>query len=409
MKSRRNFLTGVAGAGLWTGLGLPGLGLPGLAFAAAPVDQRLLLVVLRGGMDGLAALPPYGEPHYASLRGKLAFAPPGREDGAIDLDGRFGLHPALRPLEKLYRRKELLPIHAVAIPLRTRSHFDAQDVLENGGSSAHETPDGWLNRALGALQGDDRRLGLAVGYATPSVMRGTVPVASWAPAKLPPSSDDLLDKLTGLYRDDPVFHKALAEGRRAKMMTASVMGGSNKMARGNLRSPGRFKTLAAAAGRLLAAADGPRIGVVEMGGWDTHANQGNGSGRLARNLSHLAEGLAQLPDQLGPAWDKTVVAVVSEFGRTVRVNGSGGSDHGTAGAAFLLGGAVAGGRVATRWPGLAPESLYENRDLAPTSDIRALFKTILGDHFGLDGSTLEDKVFPNSRGSKAPPGKLIRV
>jgi uncharacterized protein (DUF1501 family) len=404
MATRRDVLAGLAGTGLWTGMGLPGL-----AFAAAPVDQRLLLVVLRGGMDGLAALPPYADPHYASLRGKLAIAAPGRDGGAIDLDGQFGLHPALKPLEPFYRRKELLPLHAVAIPLRTRSHFDAQDVLENGANSAHATQDGWLNRALGTMQRHENRLGLAVGYAVPTVLRGPVPVASWAPAKMPPSSTDLLDTLAGLYQDDPLFRKALAEGRRAKMMSAGVMGGSNKMARGNLRSPGRFKTLAEAAGRFLAAPDGPRIGVVTMGGWDTHANQGSETGRLARNLSLLAEGLALLPDTLGPAWNKTVVAVVSEFGRTVRVNGSGGSDHGTGGAAFLMGGAVAGGRVAARWPGLAPEDLFENRDLAPTSDIRAIFKTILRDHFGLDRSVLDRKVFPGSSTIKAPPGPLIRT
>ena len=404
MSTRRNFLAGVTGAGIWTGVGMPGL-----ALAAAPVEQRLLLVILRGGMDGLAALAPYADPNFASLRGKLAIAPPGRDGGAIDLDGRFGLHPALRPLEPFYRREELLPIHAVAIPLRTRSHFDAQDVLENGATNAHETPDGWLNRSLALLQDEDRRLGLAVGYAIPAIMRGPVPVASWAPAKLPPSSGNLLDTLAGLYRDDPLFHKALTEGRRAKAMTANVMGGPGSMARGNLRSPGRFKTLVSAAGRLLAAPDGPRVGVVEMGGWDTHANQGSGSGRLARNLSHLAEGLVLLPEILGPAWDKTVVAVVSEFGRTVRINGSGGSDHGTAGAAFLMGGAVAGGRVVTHWPGLSPENLFENRDLAPTSDIRALFKTVLRDHFKMNSSGLETRVFPNSSGIKGPPGRLIKT
>jgi uncharacterized protein (DUF1501 family) len=403
MGTRRDFLAGVTGAGLWTGIGMPRL-----AFAAAPVEQRLLLVVLRGGMDGLAAVPPYADPHFASLRGTLAIAPPGRDGGAIDLDGRFGLHPALQPLEQFYRREELLPLHAIAIPLRTRSHFDAQDVLENGATSAHATPDGWLNRALALLQGEDRRFGLAVGYAVPAVLRGPVPVANWAPATLPSSSPDILDTLAYLYRDDPLFHKALAEGRQAKLMTADVMKGSDTKARGNLRNPGQFRTLATAAGRLLAAPDGPRIGVIEMGGWDTHANQGNGSGRLARNLSLLAQGLALLPDILGPAWNKTVVAVVSEFGRTVRVNGSGGSDHGTAGAAFLLGGAVAGGRVATRWPGLSPDSLFENRDLAPTSDIRALFKAILQDHFGLNRTALETRVFPASNGIKGPPGPLIR-
>lgn len=403
MSTRRDFLAGATGAGLWTGLGFPGL-----ALASAPVEQRFLLVILRGGLDGLAALPPYAEPDFTGLRGKLAIPPPGRDGGAIDLDGQFGLHPALKPLAAFYERQELLPIHAIGGPQRTRSHFDAQDVLENGATRAHETTDGWLNRSLALLQGGERRLGLAVGYSVPTVLRGSVPVASWAPAKLPPSPPDLLDKLTRLYEDDPLFSQSLAEGRRAKGMTTSVLGDSRKMGRGNMRNPGQYKILAAAAGRLLAADDGPRLGVIEMGGWDTHANQGDGSGRLARNLDHLAAGLATLPESLGPAWSKTVVAVVTEFGRTVRINGTRGSDHGTASAAFLLGGAVAGGRVATRWPGLSGDALYEGRDLAPTSDLRAVFKTILQAHFGLDSGSLDRTVFPGSRSAKGPPGQLLR-
>jgi uncharacterized protein (DUF1501 family) len=404
MNTRRKFLTGAAGVGLWTGLGTPGL-----ALAAAPIEKRFVLVILRGGLDGLAALPPFDEPGYADLRGQLAIAAPGRTGGAIDLDGHFGLHPALKPLMVFYHREELLPIHAIAGPQRTRSHFDAQDVLENGATRAHEATDGWLNRALALLQTGDRRLGLAVGYAVPTIMRGPVPVASWAPTKLAPSSSDLLDKLSRLYRDDALLGKALAEGRRANDMTAGVLGDTSRMARGNLRSPGRYKTLAGAAGRLLAAEDGGRIGVIEMGGWDTHANQGRDSGRLARNLAHLADGLVALREGLGPAWSNTVVAVVTEFGRTVRINGTNGSDHGTAGAAFLLGGAVAGGRVATRWPGLSRDALYQNRDLAPTSDLRGLFKAILRYHFCIPTGVLEEKVFPDSKRALAPPGRLVRT
>jgi uncharacterized protein (DUF1501 family) len=403
MTTRRQFISQTTGAGL-----IAVTGLPGLALASAPTDRRLVLVILRGGMDGLAAVPPYGDPDYEALRDKLVIGPSGKSDGALRLDGFFGLHPALKPLHRFYDRKELLPIHAIAIAQRTRSHFDAQDVLENGANRAHEVPDGWLNRALKTLQGDDRRLGLAVGYAVPPVLRGNVPVASWAPARLPPSSVAFLDKLARLYDDDPVFGVALAEGRRAQGMTSKLLGDKKMMKRGNLRSPGRFKGLAEACGRLLAAEDGPRIGVIEMGGWDTHANQGAHEGRLARNLSLLAAGLVTLPQQLGPAWRKTVVVVATEFGRTVRMNGTRGSDHGTASAAFLLGGAVAGGRVAARWPGLASDALFQNRDLAPTSDLRGLFKAVLRDHIGIGSAALEQNIFPASAGAKAPPGVLIR-
>ena len=405
MNTRREFLACAGSAGLWSVLGRPGL-----AIAAAPTEQRFLLVILRGGMDGLAAFPPYADPDYSALRDQLAIAPPGKGDGgAIDLDGRFGMHPALAPLHAFYRREEMLVIHAVAIAQRTRSHFDAQDILENGANRAHATSDGWLNRALGLLQDGEDRLGLAVGYAVPPVLNGAVPVASWAPTRLPPSSPDLLGKLEILYGDDPVFASALAEGRRAQGMTTKVLGQSMGMKRGNLRSPGRFKSLVAAAGRLLAASNGPRIGVIEMGGWDTHANQGNANGRLAQNFGRLAEGLAALPDILGPVWRNTAVAVVTEFGRTAHMNGSRGSDHGTAGAVFLLGGAVAGGRVAARWPGLSADALYDGRDLAPTSDMRALFKAVLRDHLGMEAGKLERIVFPDSTEAKAPPGRLFRT
>lgn len=403
MSTRRQFIFQAAGASLVTTAGLPGL-----ALAAAPTDRRLLLVILRGGMDGLSALPPYGDPSYEDLRGNLGIARPNNADGALKLDGFFGLHPALEPLHRFYEREEFLPIHAVAIPQRTRSHFDAQDVLENGATRAHKTPDGWLNRALRTLQAGDNRLGLAVGYAVPPVLRGAVPVASWAPATLPPSAPALLDKLARLYDGDPVFSPALAEGRRAQEMTGKLLG-NRTMKRGNLRSPGRFKALSSAAGRLLAAEDGARVGVIEMGGWDTHANQGAHEGRLARNLSILANGLAALPEQLGPVWRKTAVIVTTEFGRTVRMNGTRGTDHGTAGAAFLLGGAVAGGRVAARWPGLASEALFQNRDLAPTSDLRGLFKTVLRDHMGINPAILDREIFPDSAGATPPPGRLIRA
>jgi uncharacterized protein (DUF1501 family) len=387
--------------------GLAGVaGFPGLAIAEASTDKRLLFIILRGGLDGLTAFPPYGDPQFQALRGALAIPAPGQEDGAIDLDGHFGLHPAMHPLEPLYRQGEMLVLQAIAIPERTRSHFVAQDVLESGAAKAHANDDGWLNRALGLLPQESTRLGLAVGYDMPPVLRGSVPVSSWAPARLAASAPDLLDKLGALYESDPVFARALAEGRRAQAMTGSVLGRDGGMKRGNLRNQNQFGVLVQAAARLLAAPEGARIAVAEMGGWDTHTNQNN---RLRRNLGILAKALAELPELLGPAWQNTVVMVATEFGRTVRINGTNGSDHGTATAAFLLGGAIAGGRVAALWPGLGRDQLHENRDLKPTSDIRGLFKTVMRDHFSLPSARLETVVFPNSEGAKPPPGRIIRL
>jgi len=399
MTSRRGFLMGATAAGL-----LSAVALPGIAVAAANTKKRFVLVILRGGMDGLAAFPPIGDPDYQSLRSGLAQA----ADDTIALDGNFSMHKSLAPLMKHYKKRHMAVVHAVAVPQRTRSHFDAQNVLENGASKAHLLQDGWLNRALRVIDYREQRLGLSVGYSTPPVMRGTTPTTSWAPARIPPSPPDLLDTLGSLYQPDPILGRALNEGRRAQEMTGAVLG-DTKMKRGNMRSPGRFKSLAESAGRLLAAEQGARIAVIEMGGWDTHANQGATTGRLARNLGLLANGLNELSLQLGPVWRDTVVCVVTEFGRTVRMNGSKGTDHGTAGAAILLGGAIAGGRVATRWPGLAPNALYGGRDLAPTTDMRGLFKTVLHNHLNIPSAALDQKVFPDSKKAEAPLGQLIRI
>ncbi|MBK19566.1 MAG: hypothetical protein CMM52_12095 [Rhodospirillaceae bacterium] len=398
MTTRREFLIGASATALSS------TAVPGLAVAAANTKKRFVLVVLRGGMDGLAAFPPLGDPNYSDLRDGLLQA----SDNTIALDQNFAMHKSLTPIQKYYRSGDMAIIHAIAVPQRTRSHFDAQNVLENGAAKAHMLQDGWLNRALGVIDKSAGRLGLAVGYDTPPVMRGSTPIASWAPARIPPSPEHLLNSLGRLYQADPIFNRALKEGRRAQAMTGSVLG-DTKMKRGNMRNPGRFKTLAEAAGRLLAADQGARVAVIEMGGWDTHANQGAEAGRLARNLGLLGNGLNELAGRLKPVWRDTVICVVTEFGRTVRMNGSKGTDHGAGGAAILLGGAVAGGRVATHWPSLRQDALFGGRDLAATSDTRALFKTIMHQHFDIPNGILERKIFPDSKGAVPPPGKLVRT
>ncbi len=365
-----------------------------LALADAVTERRFVLVILRGGLDGLAAVVPYGDRDYRATRGDLALDDPMRGTGMADLDGFFGLHSALDPLASWYRSGDLLPVHAVATPYRERSHFDGQDLLENGTDRPRGAHDGWLNRTIGLLDGGERRLGLAIGQTVPLVLRGETPVASWAPAVLPEADDAFLERLAMLYRDDTLFGPLLAEAVSADAMADSALAGMDR--RGSGRGGANASALARVAGGMLAAPDGPRIAVLEVGGWDTHAGQGTDSGRLARSLSGLADGLETLREALGPAWADTVVAVVTEFGRTAAPNGTGGTDHGTGAAALLAGGRVAGGRVLADWPGLATSRLYEGRDLAPTLDLRSVMASILREHLELSAGAVDRVVFPDS-------------
>ncbi len=376
-----------------------------LALADAVTDRRFVLVILRGGLDGLAALVPYGDRNYRSTRGSLALDDPMRGSGMADLDGFFALHPALAPLAPWYASGELLPVHAVATPYRQRSHFDGQDLLENGTDRPRGAHDGWLNRTIGLLDGGERRLGLAIGQTVPLVLRGDQPVASWSPAILPEADDLFLDRLAAMYQDDPLFGPLLAEAVSADAMAESALAGMDR--RGTGRDGANAAALARVAGGMLAAPDGPRIAVLEVGGWDTHAGQGTESGRLARSLTELAAGAEALREALGPAWRQTVVAVVTEFGRTAAPNGTGGTDHGTGAAALLAGGGVAGGRVLADWPGLSRTALYEGRDLAPTLDLRAVLASLLRDHLDIPADALDRVVFPGQ--SVRPLSGLVRA
>jgi uncharacterized protein (DUF1501 family) len=379
------------------------------ALADAPTDRRLVVVILRGALDGLAAVPPYADPDYRSVRGALALAEPGMDDGILDLDGRFGLHPSLAALQAMYAAKELLVVHAVASPYRSRSHFDGQDLLENGGDTPRGIKNGWLNRTIGLMGSGDRRLGLAVGNGVPLILRGKAPVGSWVPQVLPEANGVFLEQVAMLYRDDPVLGPAIAEGIATQRMNDAVLGGAGRMARGGMPRNGRdtaFEAATGAVGRLLADARGPRIAALDVGGWDTHVGQGTTNGRLAGRLSALSAGLANLKAALADAWRKTAVVVVTEFGRTAAPNGTGGTDHGTASVAFLVGGAVAGGRVVTRWPGLAPERLYEGRDLAPTTDLRAVLKGVLVAQMTQSRADVDRVVFPGSGEADAMAGLI---
>jgi uncharacterized protein (DUF1501 family) len=305
----------------------------------------------------------------------------------------------------MYRRGEFLALHAVATPYEARSHFDAQDVLENGSTRTGGLRDGWLNRAIGTLQhGGDSSLGLAVGGSVPLILRGESSVASWSPNVLPLPDADLLAQIEHLWRHDALLGTSLAQGLSMQEPDKMPMAFGNR--KDALRGPRAFLTLAEKTGEFLSRPEGPRIAVLEMGGWDTHANQGRTTGRLASRLKALGDGLNELKSALGPAWSRTAILAVTEFGRTAAPNGTNGTDHGVAGAAFLLGGAVAGGRVVSDWPGLKRAQLHDNRDLKPTIDLRAVFKGVLHDHLEIGTAALENRVFPES-GSSPPLKGLI--
>jgi uncharacterized protein (DUF1501 family) len=384
MTHRRHFLA--AAAALAAPLQLT---LAQTARAGATHDARFVFVLLRGGLDGLAAVPAIGDPDFESARGALA-----RYDGAPLALGytSFALHPALTSLHAMYERKELIALHAVGLPYRERSHFDAQQVLESGGTRPYELATGWLGRALAAQA---PKSGLALTTAVPLVLRGSERIDTWAPSSLPEPSPDLVARLEFLYAGDPALRDALARAKALREGGAMSNMSSNAAPQRQIAL-----TLARKAGEMLAAPSGPRVAVLEMGGWDTHANQMNPNGALANNLRTLDAALAALRESLGAAWSRSVVLVATEFGREVAANGTMGSDHGTGGAAFVLGGAVAGGRVIADWPGLGKSQRHEGRDLRITTDLRAAMKTVVADHLQLPASAIENTVLPGSAGVK---------
>lgn len=401
MTNRRSFLLGLGA------VTLAGAANARLALASAPSDRRFIVVVLRGAMDGLSAVPAYADPHYRALRGALAIAAPGQADGALDLDGAFGLHPRLPTLKALYDQKQLLVAHAVATPYRERSHFDGQDLLENGTDVPHGTADGWLNRTLSLLNGGDRA-GLALGDQVPLILRGKENVVSWAPKRLPGADAAFVSQVEQMYQRSPILLAALENAVAADRMAAQALGSEQGTMKAGGYRRGAAKILAEAAGKFLADPKGPRVAVLEINGWDTHSGQGAANGRLAQALAELDAAVAALRQSLGAAWTETAVLTATEFGRTAAPNGTGGTDHGTASGAFLMGGAIEGGRVLTDWPGLDRSRLYQGRDLAPTMDLRALAKGLLQDHLGLAADALARVVFPDSAGV-APMRDLTRA
>lgn len=372
--------------------------LPRFARAAAGRDPRLVVVILRGALDGMSAVAPVGDPDYVALRESIALSTSG-ERPAVPLDGLFALHPAMPNLARLYKEGHASIVHATATPYRARSHFDGQDVLESGQPGAGSIETGWLNRALAVLPKGERvnaRSGLAVGLVTPLVLRGAAPVLGWAPPVIPRAGDDLAARVLDLYNHrDPQLADMLGKGLDTDRL-ASRAGMANEKARGGPDNAEGMKLAAVGAARLLAQDDGPRLAALAFDGWDTHANEGAATGRLAQLLGGLDGALQAFEETLNPQWKDTAILVVTEFGRTAKINGTVGTDHGTATVAFLVGGAVKGGRVIADWPGLKEAQLYEKRDLKPTIDLRAVCKGVLAEHLDLSAGMLASRVFPDS-------------
>ena len=406
LPSRRAALLGSGALFAWTQL-------PKLARAEGR-DPRLVVIVLRGALDGLGAVAPVGDPDWIRLRGERALVLDGKPP-ALPLDSFFALNPAMPNLHRLYRAEQATIVHATATPYRERSHFDGQDVLESGFAKPGALDSGWLNRALlglapaGGVAPQDKRA-FAVGPVTPLIVRGQAPVMSWSPQQLTPASDDTRARLLELYQHaDPKLALAL-EGRIRLAALARGEGAAGNAAPlpppGIERARASFAEAAGTAARYLARPDGPRIGAMGFVGWDTHVNEGAADGQLAGLLGALDGALAAMETNLGAAWQETVVVVTTEFGRTARINGSNGTDHGTGTVALLAGGALKGGRVLTDWPGLKSADLYQGRDLKPTIDLRAVLKGLLRDHLRVEEKALAASIFPDSSDVAATPGLL---
>lgn len=367
------------------------LAAPRVLFAQAATERRFIFIIQRGAADGLNTVIPYAEPAYASARGSLAMDPA----GALKLDGTFALHPSLVHLHKLHAQGQASLFHAVASPYRDRSHFDGQNVLETGGNAPYQLRDGWMNRLLGVLPRSGKEA-IAFSPAIPLALRGPVDVSSYAPSALPQADEDLMMRVEQMYARDGQLHALWSSALEARGMAGGMAGAGNRQD-------------AAALGRMAAGflgrADGPRIAMIETAGWDTHSGQ---NARLAAQLRNLDNLLAGLHEGLGAAWDKTVILVATEFGRTVAANGTGGTDHGTGAVAMMAGGAVLGGRIVSDWPGLAHANLLDGRDLKPTLALDALVTAACAESFALDPDRLAPVLFPHgARGRPVP--RLLRV
>ena len=406
--SRRNLLLSSGALYAWAQV-------PKLARAEGR-DPRLLVIVLRGALDGLAVAAPVGDPDWVALRGNAAFGLASKP-AALPLDSFFALNPALPNFHRLYQAGHALIVHAAATPYRDRSHFDGQDVLESGLAGPGHSETGWLNRALAALEGQGANPGggqaVAVGPVAPLVVRGPAPIVLWVPQRVLPASEDTTMRLLNLYRHTDTKLARVLEGRVALgNMSPNDVSAAAAMANPPPTVPGiaqlrpYFSEAAGNAAKYLARTDGPRVGALAFDGWDTHVREGILAGQLATWLDALDGAFAAIESNMGEAWRETVVVAITEFGRTARLNGDNGTDHGTGTVALLAGGALKGGRVIADWPGLKPADLYEDRDLKATTDLRSILKGVLRDHLRVREKGLASTVFPDSTGVRPFEGLL---
>lgn len=380
--ARRQFLaiTALGAGAMWTS--------PYMALASVETDRRFVFIIQRGAADGLDIVRPYGDPAYQGLRGAIA----GDAAQSIKLDGMFALHPALVELGRMYAGGEAMFVHAVASPYRDRSHFDGQNVLETGGAQPYQVKDGWLNRLV-AMMPHEKDEAIALAPTVPMALRGPMPVTSYAPSSLADAADDLMSRVGMLYDKDAQLHALWMEALQAKGLAE----GANAR-----QDPAGLGKLAA---KFLSRDNGPRIAMIETAGWDTHVAQ---TPRLAAQLKALDTMIAAMRGAMGPVWKNTTVLVATEFGRTAAVNGTGGTDHGTASMSMLIGGAVKGGRILADWPGLGPSALYEDRDLKPTMALDSLIAGAAAEALGLDGEKLRHTLFGPAIYGK-PISGLIRI
>jgi uncharacterized protein (DUF1501 family) len=415
--TRRSALAHAAGLGVSVSF------LGRAAFADSDRDlarRKLVVVVCRGGMDGLSVSPPVGDPDYANLRGRIALAPFGQPGGALKLDDTFGLHPALASVHQLALAGQARIVPAVATPDRARSHFEAQDVLESGGTVAYGAGSGWLNRTLQALAPARKIEALSVGGTAPLILRGPVQAGSWSPGGLEGHDQRLPRILADLYAKDPLLGPALASGletqdmakaaaamAQAQASDAAAMAPQPAAAAQPRQNPDAARQIGATVAKFMLEPNGPQIVAISIDNFDTHANQGAATGLLAQRLTYLDSVLGGLSSGLGGEWNNTVVVAATEFGRTARVNGTGGTDHGTASTALVLGGALKRTGIVGDWPTLQQARLFENRDTAPTLDMRALFKGVLAEHLGIERKALDAQIFPDSAMAQAARGVVV--
>ena len=404
---RRDFLHALAaGAGLmipldhgsWAATAMEGQG-------AAGTQRKLIVIMLRGAVDGMNVVAPVGDPNYVRLRPRIGLAAPGSDGGAFDLDGYFALHPALSPLLPMWREKKLAFVHASGSPDGTRSHFDAQDYMESATPGRKSTPDGWMNRVVTALPGiSTPTRAVSVGPLMPRILAGSATATNIANGAAGTRAN-ILDKpavgsaFDRLYENNARFGKTYQSGKDAhrEVMDASMnpamMDREQQVANGGAPLPNGFPDDAARLATLMRNDAKIQLAFVALGGWDTHANQGAGMGQLAGRLAPLGLGLATLAQRLGPMFDDTTIIVMSEFGRTARENGNGGTDHGHGNVMWVLGGDVAGGKVLGDWRGVSDAQLHEGRDLPVTTDFRSVLAQVAERHLRLNDRALE-QIFP---------------